>query len=101
MGLEYLVNSAEIAWKQGVDLYTAYDNRLARGFEYTAKYNLGHDVPFEYYESYQGKYKHTNISKKGRGRLRPMYDKIVQVPRLTAFLPAGAGDISTNESSIS
>ena len=32
MGLEYLVNSAEIAWKQGVDLYSAYDNRLAKGF---------------------------------------------------------------------
>lgn len=77
MGLEYLVNSAEIAWKQGVDLYSAYDNRLAAGFEYTAKYNLGNDVPFEYYESYQGKYKHQKISGKSRGRLRPMYDKIV------------------------
>ncbi len=77
MGLEYLVNSAEIARKQGVDLYSAYDNRLAKGFEYTAKYNQGNDVPFEYYESYQGKYKHTKISAKSRGRLRPMYDKIV------------------------
>ncbi len=77
MGLEYLVNSAEIAWKQGVDLYSAYDNRLAKGFGYVAKYNLGNDVPFEYYESYQGKYKHTEIAEKGRGQLRPMYDKIV------------------------
>ncbi len=77
MGLEYLVNSAEIAWKQGVDLYSAHDNRLAKGFEYTAKYNQGSDVPFEYYESYQGKYKHTKIAEKSRGRLRPMYDKIV------------------------
>lgn len=75
MGLEYLVNSAEIAWKQGIDLYSAYDNRLAKGFEYTAKYNLGHDVPFEYYESYQGKYEHRKISDKSRGRLRPMYEK--------------------------
>ena len=77
MGLEYLVNSAEIAWKQGVDLYSAYDNRLAKGFEYTSKYNQGNDVPFEYYESYQGKYKHTKIAEKSRGRLRHMYDKIV------------------------
>jgi hypothetical protein len=77
MGLEYLVNSAEIAWKQGVDLYSAYGKRLAAGFEYTAKYNLGENVPFEYYESYQGKYKHHKISAKSRGRLRPMYDKIV------------------------
>jgi len=77
MGLEYLVNSAEIAWKQGVDLYSAYNNRLAKGFEYVAKYNQGEDVPFEYYESYQGKYKHTVISEKGRGHLRAMYEKIV------------------------
>jgi len=77
MGMEYLVNSAEIAWKQGVDLYSAYDSRLAKGFEYTAKYNQGNDVPFEYYESYQGKYKHTKIAEKSRGKLRPMYDKIV------------------------
>ena len=77
MGLEYLVNSAEIAWKQGVDLYSAYDNRLAKGFEYTAKYNLGNDVPFDYYESYLGKYKHTAIAEKSRGQLRPMYEKIV------------------------
>ncbi len=75
MGLEYLVNAAEIAWKQGVDLYSAYDKRLAKGFEYTAQYNLGNDVPFEYSESYQGKYKHTKISGKSRGRLRPMYEK--------------------------
>lgn len=77
MGLEYLVNSAEIAWKQGIDLYSSYDNRLAKGFEYTAKYNLGNEVPFAYYESYQGKYKHKTISDKSRGRLRPMYEKIV------------------------
>jgi len=75
MGLEYLVNSCEIAWKQGIDLYAAYENRLAKGFEYTARYNLGGDVPFEYYESYRGRYKHKAISSKARGRLRPMYEK--------------------------
>jgi len=46
MGLEYLANSCEIAWKQGFDLYSAYDNGLATGFEYTAKYNLGMDMPY-------------------------------------------------------
>ena len=75
MGLEYLVNAGEIAWKQGVDLYGAYDNRLAKGFEYTARYNLGEDVAFEYYESYRGRYKHHRISSKSRGRLRAMYEK--------------------------
>jgi hypothetical protein len=75
MGLEYLVNACEIAWKQGIDLYSAYGSRLAKGFEYTAKYNLGGDVPFAYYESYKGRYKHKQISDKARGRLRPMYEK--------------------------
>ncbi|NND07635.1 MAG: hypothetical protein HKN87_14765 [Saprospiraceae bacterium] len=58
------------AWKQGVDLYGAYDNRLARGFEYTAKYNLGYDVPFEPYTSIGGSYKHTEISARGQGTLQ-------------------------------
>ena len=75
MGLEYLVNSSEIALKQGIDLYGAYDNRLAKGFEYTARYNLGEDVPFEYFESYRARYKHNTISDKSRGRLRAMYEK--------------------------
>lgn len=32
-------------------------------------------MPFKYYESYQGKYKHTKIAEKSRGRLRAMYEK--------------------------
>lgn len=75
MGLEYLLNSCEIAWKQGVDLYGAHESRLAKGFEYTARYNQGGDVPFERYESYRGRYRHSRISSKARGRLRPMYEK--------------------------
>lgn len=77
MGLDFLACTAEIAWNQGVDLYSASDNRLLKGFEYTAKYNLGHEVPFEYYESYQGRYKHKRISDKARGSLRPMYEKVL------------------------
>ena len=41
------VSMCQVAWNQGVDLYSAYDNLLLKGFEYTAKYNLGYDVPFE------------------------------------------------------
>ena len=77
MGLEYLVNACEIAWKQGVDLYSEYDNRLAKGFEYTAKYNLGHEVPFERYVPYNKRDIHEVISEKARGKLRPMYEKII------------------------
>ncbi|QDU88866.1 Alginate lyase [Pirellulimonas nuda] len=76
MGLEFLSNTCETAWTQGVDLYGAYDNRLLKGFEYTAKYNLGFDVPYERYTSFEGRYDYKSISRDSRGRLRPMYDKV-------------------------
>ena len=76
MGLGYLGCAAEIAWKQGVDLYGAYDNRLALGFEYTAKYNLGHDVPYEPYRSHEGRYHYPKISDNSRGRFSSIYERV-------------------------
>ncbi|HEX8294850.1 MAG TPA: alginate lyase family protein [Chthoniobacteraceae bacterium] len=76
MGLGYLGCAAEIAWKQGVDLYGALGNRLAAGFEYTARYNLGHDVPYERFQSVEGRYDNRAISKKGRGKFRPIYERV-------------------------
>ena len=76
MGLGYLGCAAEIAWKQGVDLYGAYDNRLAIGYEYTAQYNLGHDVPYEPYRSHAGRYHYPAISEKDRGRFRSIYERV-------------------------
>ncbi len=76
MGLEYLANTCETAWIQGVDLYGALDNRLLKGFEYTAKYNLGFDVPYRPYKSIGGRYHYKRISSDGRGRLRPMYERV-------------------------
>ena len=75
MGLGYLGCAAEIAWKQGVDLYGACDNRLALGFEYTAKYNLGLDVPYQPYRSVEGRYNYPAISPTGRGRFAPIYER--------------------------
>ncbi len=77
MGLGYLGVACEMAWKQGVDLYGAADNRLALGFEYTAKYNLGEDVPYEPYRSVEGRYHYRTISPKSRGRFSPIYERIV------------------------
>jgi Alginate lyase len=51
MGLDFLAATCETAWFQGVDLYSELDNRLLKRFEYTAKYNLGNDVPYESYRS--------------------------------------------------
>jgi hypothetical protein len=72
MGLGYLGCAAEIAWKQGVDLYRAADNRLALGYEYTAGYNLGKEVPYEPFRSVGGRYHYKQISK--RGGFAPIYE---------------------------
>lgn len=77
MGLEFLANTCETAWIQGVDLYGALDSRLLRGFEYTAMYNLGIDVPYEPYKSVEGRYHYKQISDDSRGRLRPMYERVL------------------------
>ncbi len=74
MGLGYLAYAAEIAWTQGVDLYSLADFRLAKGYEYTARYNLGHEVPFRRYRSINGRYDHKEISKRGRGYQGPIFE---------------------------
>lgn len=76
MGIRFLANSAESAWIQKVDLYGALNNRLLKGFEYTAKYNLGHDVPYVPYLSYEKRYHYKNLSSKARGRLQAMYERV-------------------------
>ena len=77
MGLGFLGCACEIAWKQGVDLYGAVDNRLALGFEYTAKYNLGEDVRYEPFKSFDGRYHYQKLSSDSRGRFSPIYERIV------------------------
>ena len=77
MGLNFLACTCEIAWNQGVDIYGAYDNRLLKGFEYTAKFNLGFDVPYEPYRSFEGRYHYKSISDDSRGRLQPIYEKVL------------------------
>lgn len=77
LGLGHLAEAAEVAYNQGVDLYSHADNRLLAGFEYTAKYNLGEDVPFAPHTDTTGKYRHTaGVSDEGRGRLRPIYEMV-------------------------
>jgi hypothetical protein len=76
LGIGLLGDCSEIAWHQGLDLYAYADNRLLKGFEYTAKYNLGNEVPFVPDLDRTGKYAHTVISMKGRGQLRAVYEQI-------------------------
>jgi hypothetical protein len=76
LGLGLLAEACEIAWHQGDDLYATADNRLLKGFEYTARYNLGEDVPFVPFTDTTHKYTARKISPRGRGRLRPTYELV-------------------------
>lgn len=75
LGLGAMCEICEMAWEQGDDLYGALDNRLMKGLEYTARYNLGYDVPFETWKDCTGLY--CNWTEPGamqRGRIRCIYD---------------------------
>ena len=75
MGLGNYASLCEAAWKQGVDLYSAYENRLLLGYEYTAKYMLGKDdVPFTALPPLQW----TKISADQRGLFGPIYESVYQ-----------------------
>jgi hypothetical protein len=76
LGLGLLAEACEMAWHQGIDLYGEADNRLLKGFEYTARYNLGEEVPFAPDVDTTGKYKHKQISTEGRGGLRPVFEMV-------------------------
>ena len=74
LGIGCLVESAQIGWSQGLDLYGHYSNRLLKGFEYTAKYNLGNTVPFsQYIDRTTGATWYT-ISETDRGVWPPTYE---------------------------
>jgi hypothetical protein len=76
LGIGALATVCEIAWQQGDDLYSALDNRLLKGFEYVARYNLGDDtVPFEQWKDITDKYSDWKvISTISRGKFQPVYE---------------------------
>jgi hypothetical protein len=76
LGLGHLAEACEIGWHQNLDLYGAAENRLLRGFEYTARYNLGGEVPFTMHVDTTGKYHAKKISEQRRGELRPIYEMV-------------------------
>ena len=72
LGIACLAEAAEVAHHQGDDLYSAFDNRLLKGFEYVARYNLKGKVPYRRWKDLTGKYNRwKKISK--RGKLRNIY----------------------------
>ena len=75
MGMGYLACACEMAWNQGFDLYSAYDNRLLKGYEYTAKYMSGEDVPYvQYVTFYGGRVFGPQISSGSRNQFMPIYE---------------------------
>ena len=77
LGIAAMATICEMAWKQGDDLYSALDNRLLKGFEYTAKYNLGENVPFKTWTDVTGKYcTWPMLSEESRGAFKPVYDMV-------------------------
>ena len=88
LGLGVMCDIAEMAWEYGAsvncksvkckyhDLWGALDNRLMQGIEYSARYNLGYDVPFETWQDQTGLYCNwTEPGAMGRGRLWDIYEK--------------------------
>ena len=74
LGVGQLAEMCEMGWSQGLDMYGASDNRLLKGFEYIARYNLGEDVPFAPYVDTSGRFPADHISQGGRGGLRPIFE---------------------------
>jgi len=74
LGLGAMCDICEMAWQQGDDLWGALDNRMMKGIEYTAKYNLGYDVPFTTWTDCTGLYNDwTEPGAMGRGKLWDIY----------------------------
>ena len=75
LGLEALAQTCEMAWEQGDDLWGTLDNRLMKGLEYTARYNLGYDVPFTTWTDCTGLYNDwTEPGQMSRGKLWNIYE---------------------------
>ena len=102
LGIGMLSTLCEAAWKQGTDLYSVLDNRLQKGYEYTAKYNLGYEVPFKYMPELTGKYNWYEIDQVDkeelangdrtegrRGKFSPIYERAYNhyVTRMGGSMP--------------
>ena len=62
----------QMAWNQGDDLFGYDDNRVLRGAEYVAQYNLGENVPYTTYTN--SDVTQTEISSAARGNERPIWE---------------------------
>ena len=76
LGVGLLATFCEIAWNQGLDLFSYDNNRLLAGAEYVAGYALWQDVPYTTYNNCDPVNQYW-ISRSQRGRLqRPIWELI-------------------------
>ncbi len=66
----------QMAWSQGDDLFGYHDDRLLRGVEYVARYNLGETLPYTPYHN--SDVTQAVIAEGGRGQLRPVWELFYQ-----------------------
>ncbi|MFD9318275.1 alginate lyase family protein [Streptomyces sp. NPDC060053] len=101
-------DAAQVAWNQGVDLWSYDGNRILAGAEYAARYNLGSGVPFTSDLDRTGKYIKKAVSATGRGTLPPIYEMYhahyagvrgLETPYTRAAVFRGAGGVRVVEGS--
>jgi hypothetical protein len=80
LGIGLLGSICQMAWNQGIDLFSAAGDRFRLACEYVAKYNLGQDVPFTPYTWGGGprcaQDFHAHISAGGRGEARAVWELV-------------------------
>jgi hypothetical protein len=106
LGVGLMAQLCEVAWKQGIDLYGAEDNRLLAGAEYVAQWDMWRPVPYKHYTN-SSNANQSWPSSNSRGRLdRPVWEllynhyvvrKGLRAPNTTAFanlvrVEGGSGD---------
>ena len=75
LGLNNIAAGAQIAWCQGLDLWTYLGNRIQVGHEYLAAYNLSNSVSYSPVQQCDG-YNNGGITSDGRGRWDiPFYEQ--------------------------
>jgi len=96
LGVGLMGAFCEMAWNQGIDMYSYSNSRFRMGAEYVASYNNGNSVPFTTYNWGTGQncapQSHTVISETGRGETRAIFEMIsahysqrlgISVPQIT------------------
>ncbi len=75
LGLGQLAETCEVAWSQGLDLWSALDNRLLKGYEYLSRSNLGLPVPFHQWHDLTGLYSNWKVLSEGaKGQWRSVFE---------------------------